>query len=561
MHPVYARRKGLVFIRPRFLSSTFWLFLASLLIFFLGVYTGSYFLGEAKRDSSSRTETDALSFVPTYDVNGRAYNKPAFEDDDDNTTCLEPTVKMYKEYAATAAAAEKTRSEQGTLRIAGFSRIWIPPLHSSGGMQYHAFHIYSQLAERGHYVHVFVSGSARRGLKTLRYCTNPKTHITSLCNDKNARLVVEQIASTRNGEYSVEWLDNCNAAFHAIHAKKPFDVVHSESWAAVPNVYQLGVPFSVTWHGSMLDWFRNELNFIVHNFRLKREMPGSKVLERMQALATAVTLEEYMLLTVPNHIVISDVAKRDLIDVQHIAPDRVQLIYNGVNRHMFRPRENRQVRDALLRRHQVPLDNFVVGCGGRLEAIKGHLQLSEAMRLIMKYHKDVTLLVSGDGSQKHLYKELQKEGYSVVLLGMLDQESLAQFYQSLDVFVDPFYQYHGLNTVMIEAALSGVPLVVTDLGSARSVVPCKSYGRRFPLGSAFALAREILYYKMNPSKAAEAAQNARERAMHLFGSDTMASQYESLFYRIKDKPVGSQNLTGRLVCNNVYPALCYREVS
>ncbi|ORC91389.1 putative glycosyl transferase-like [Trypanosoma theileri] len=563
MGPVHIHRRTLLFIKHQIFSSLLRIFICGLLIFLFGVYVGSFFSYELQEGSSFRGEGGIWNGMNIFGGHyGLSEAESFFIDiDETNTSCLESTVKMYKQYAATAAAVEQTRSREGMLRIAGFSRLWIPPLHATGGMQFHAFHIYSQLAARGHYVHVFVSGSQRKALKTLRYCTDPNTHLSTLCNDENALLVVQQIASTKDGEYSVEWLKNCQAAFHAVHAKKPFDVIHSESWSAVPNIFQLGVPFAVTWHGSMLDWFRNELNYIVHNFHLKHKMPGPNVMKRMQALSSAVALEEYMLLTVPHHIVISDVAKHDLINIQHIPPERVELIYNGVNRHLFRQREGREVRNAFLTQHHVPLGNFIVGCGGRLEAIKGHLQLSTAMRLIMKRFGDVTLLVAGDGNQKPLYQTLRAEGFSVVMLGMLNQENLAYFYQSLDVFVDPFYQYHGLNTVMIEAALSGVPLVVTDLGSARSVVPCKAYGRRFPLGNVPALVREILYYKVHPEKAAEAARNARERAMHLFGSDTMASQYESLFYRIKNQPVGSQNITGKLVCNHVYPALCYREVS
>ncbi|ESL06951.1 glycosyl transferase [Trypanosoma rangeli SC58] len=477
----------------------------------------------------------------------------------DKDACIVRVVEKYTHYAEEASAAAKMRKERGPLRIAAFSRLWIPPIHGTGGMQLHAFHIYSQLASRGHYVHVFVTGPPLNYSRKTMYCIEPETHAAVQCRDPEARLVVEQVPSTTNKAYSVAWLNNSLEAFGVLHAERPFNVVHSESWAAVPNIYQLQLPFAVTWHGSMLDWFRNELNYIAHNYRLRRKTPGAGVWSRMQHLAKAVALEEYMLLTVPQHIVISDAAERDLVKVQHVAQEQVALIYNGVNTQIFHPRTEREMRDAFLRAHGVPSENYVVGCGGRLVEIKGHLQLSRAMRHVMQEYKNVTLLVSGEGPMGNVYEAMRREGLSVVQLGMLPQKQLGAFYQAIDVFVDPFYQHHGLNTVMIEAALSGVPLVVTDLGGALSVVPCSAYGRLFTVGDVMGLAREILYYMLHPDEAAATAHRARERAMKLFDSDVMAMHYERVLYRLVENQPPLTKITGKLVCIKVYPAFCYRE--
>ncbi|KEG11157.1 putative glycosyl transferase-like [Trypanosoma grayi] len=505
--------------------------------------------------TSLETGGDNVARGPVNDVHA-----PIVKFESHGDSCVQSTVEMYTRYAADAAEAKKTRDERGPLRIAAFSRLWIPPLHATGGMQFHAYHIYSQLAARGHYVHVFVTGPPSGQLQKLGYCTDPDTNKTSLCGLDKARLVVEQVASKHNSAYSVKWLEECLSVFQRYHEAQPFHLVHSESWAAVPNMYQLGLPFAVTWHGSMLDWLRSELNYIAHNYRMMRKMPGPNVMERMKSLSSVVTLEEYMLLTVPQHIVISDEAEKNLREIQHIVPDQIALIYNGVDRHMFRPREGQEVRNAFLDEYRVPRNHFIVGCGGRLEAIKGHLQLSKAMRLIMGTHHDVTLMVAGRGSQGQLYGSMRREGMPVIQLGMLSQENLARFYQTVDVFVDPFYQHHGLNTVMIEAALSGVPLVVTDLGSARSVVPCAEYGRRFTLGDVEGLAREILHYKFHPEEGEAAARRSRERAMQLFGSDTMASRYERVFYRLVRSPPPLEKVTGSLECTSAYPAMCYRKL-
>ncbi|EAN97349.1 putative glycosyl transferase-like [Trypanosoma cruzi] len=476
-------------------------------------------------------------------------------------SCVLRTVEKYTRYAADAVAAAGRIQHRSRLRIAAFTRLWIAPIHKSGGMQLHAFQIYSQLAARGHYVHVFVTGPPGNYRRELMYCVDPENNTTRVCKNPEARLVVQQVPSSENMGYSVAWMNNCVKAFNILHTKQPFDVVHSESWAAVPNIYQLRLPFAVTWHGSMLDWFRNELNRIAHNYRVGRKAPGRELWKRMRDLAKAVAMEEYMLLAVPQHIVISDAAERDLVEMQHVPRERIALIYNGVNTGIFHSREGTWMRDAFLRSHGVPPEHFVVGCGGRLVEIKGHLQLSHAMRHIMEQYRNVTLLVAGEGAMGNIYASMHMEGLSVVQLGMLSQEELGTFYHAIDVFVDPFYQHHGLNTVMIEAALSEVPLVVTALGGALSVVPCTDYGRLFTVGDVMGLAREILYYMLHPDEAKATARRARERAMKLFSSDVMVMHYESLLYRLVDHPPTLPNMTGDVVCIPVYPALCYREVS
>jgi glycosyltransferase involved in cell wall biosynthesis len=270
-----------------------------------------------------------------------------------------------------------------------------------------------------------------------------------------------------------------------------------------------------------------------------------------------------MLLAVPRHIVISDAAAADLAAINLVDPNRVTLIYNGVNARNFRP--DRGVRAAFLREHaHIPeteqgADLFVVGCGGRLEAIKGHHQLAVAMKLVLARHRNVVLLVAGSGGEGHRYEELARQGLRVHMLGMLPQERLSDFYRSIDVFVDPFYQHHGLNTVMLEAALSGTPIVVTRLASAATTVPCDGgLGLTFTLGSPEELAERLEYLLDHPTERARMGAAARERALLLFTSATMAGRYERALYDAYLHPSPLLPIRGDVVCKRTYPAMCYR---
>ena len=207
------------------------------------------------------------------------------------------------------------------------------------------------------------------------------------------------------------------------------------------------------------------------------------------------------------------------------------------------------------------MDAFVVGCGGRLEGIKGHHQMSKAMDVILRRHKNVVLLVAGTGGESSRYEALKAQGLAVHLLGMMTQQDLAMFYQSLDVFVDPFYQHHGLNTVMIEATLSGVPLIATRLASAATTVPNDAFGRSFGLGIIPELIDAVEDLMKSPAQRMQIGKNVRERSTRLFTSTVMANSYETLLYTMYLHPKPLAKVTGAVVCKHAYPAMCYREPS
>ena len=202
--------------------------------------------------------------------------------------------------------------------------------------------------------------------------------------------------------------------------------------------------------------------------------------------------------------------------------------------------------------------NFVLGCGGRLTAEKGHSQLAKAVSTLLQDHDDITLIVAGTGSESSKYEKLKKKGLSVVLVGMLSQGDLADFYNAIDVFVDPYWQHHGLNTVMIESALSGTPLIATKLPSSRTTIPNAAFGQTFGLGIKKDLVRAVLYLKNNPTIRQFVGKHLRERALKLFTSTVMAQKYEQVLYDAKMNPSDLPILDGEVACKETYPAMCYR---
>lgn len=109
------------------------------------------------------------------------------------------------------------------------------------------------------------------------------------------------------------------------------------------------------------------------------------------------------------------------------------------------------------RRHGIH-DNvsLVIGVAGRLVRDKGHPLLYEAFSLITKRHPGVYLLVAGSGPWGRRYTEL---GPNVKVLGALESSQLSEFYNVIDVFVNPTLRPQELDLTLIEAMHCGKPVL------------------------------------------------------------------------------------------------------
>lgn len=117
------------------------------------------------------------------------------------------------------------------------------------------------------------------------------------------------------------------------------------------------------------------------------------------------------------------------------------------------------------------------------------------MKVFLARHPDTQLRVAGGGVGAKYYKNLP----NTKLLGPLPPAKMAEFYRSLSVFVDPHYHYSGVNIVMPEAMLSGVPVISSDVPSSLTIIPSKEFGLRFENGNTTALVEALEEVYQNSS--------------------------------------------------------------
>ncbi|KAI3987112.1 hypothetical protein MKX01_036902 [Papaver californicum] len=130
------------------------------------------------------------------------------------------------------------------------------------------------------------------------------------------------------------------------------------------------------------------------------------------------------------------------------------------------------------------------------------------------------------------YREL---GSNLLVLGPLKQSELAIFYNAIDVFVNPTLRAQGLDHTLLEATLSGKPVMATRFASITgSVIVGPEMGYTFS-PTVSSLKDALLNVIGDGRKILEKeGEVARQRALKLFTATKMATAYKRLFLCISN---------------------------
>jgi glycosyltransferase involved in cell wall biosynthesis len=228
-------------------------------------------------------------------------------------------------------------------------------------------------------------------------------------------------------------------------------------------------------------------------------------------------------------VAVSSPLREHFIRRARIPASRVTTIINGIDTARFAPREKSGIlRKALGLGLDVPL----VGCVARLDPVKNHALLLEAMALLVRQAPDARLVLMGDGPLREALRaqaEALGLGARVLLVGTLADMPAA--YNDLDVFVLPSVS-EGTSISVLEAMASGIPVVATAVGGTPWLLDGGACGTLVPSGDAAAMAEAIRGLLTDLARRTRMAQSARKRVLEEFGHAAMVRAYERLYRQI-----------------------------
>ena len=165
-------------------------------------------------------------------------------------------------------------------------------------------------------------------------------------------------------------------------------------------------------------------------------------------------------------ITVSKAMKQELSGLG-IPDKKIRVCYHGVDAQFFDPkRADPKHLQALRERYGLKIGDYVLLFIGRLEPVKGIIQLLSAMPTIVAHNPKAKLLVIGKGSlEEYIRQEMKRLGCVTLITDFLDDEEKMHHYALADVCVFPSL-YEPFGIVALEAAAMGKPAVVGASGTS-----------------------------------------------------------------------------------------------
>ncbi|MBS4012816.1 MAG: glycosyltransferase [Bacteroidetes bacterium] len=233
------------------------------------------------------------------------------------------------------------------------------------------------------------------------------------------------------------------------------------------------------------------------------------------------------------YVAISETVKQYAVSDLRIPSGKIEVIYNAVDAQKFSPIA--VDKNAKLQELGVPSGRKIVTAIGTIHKIKGHIYLIEAAEQVIKKFPDTHFLIVGDtsadsdsaGRIKEMVnaKKLQDR---IILTGK--RTDIPEILSVTDIFVLPSL-WEGLPIALLEAMASGVPAVVTNVGSNAEVVTDGVNGFIVPPKNSLFLAQRIEKLLADPQKANTLGVEGQKKVKESFGMAQLVQKHEQLYLR------------------------------
>jgi len=329
------------------------------------------------------------------------------------------------------------------MRIAYFSTEYPPLIY--GGLGVYVDNISRALAGLGQKISVFSWGldSLPRhensgGVEVFRELPLP------MQDGMEVFLSPETLAWGEGLKYLLELLSYNQLVLGDLFREEPFQLVVAHDWLGLPGgmtAKRKGIPLIYHVHG-------------LEGGRSERPNPQLVALEsRGVAVADLV-------------ITVSLAMKRELASLG-VPAEKVRVCYHGVDTGFFDPDSvDPRALESLRERYGYAKDDIIVIFLGRLEPVKGVIELFSAMPSVLAEHERVKLLIVGKGSLEEWARgEAQRQSNISLVTDFLDEEEKRLHYAMADLCVFPSL-YEPFGIVALEAAAMGKPSVVGAAGTS-----------------------------------------------------------------------------------------------
>jgi glycosyltransferase involved in cell wall biosynthesis len=208
----------------------------------------------------------------------------------------------------------------------------------------------------------------------------------------------------------------------------------------------------------------------------------------------------------------------NLLTLLGIVPERVRLLYTGIDLQTFMPNEKERVSGLIL---------FV----GRLAYVKGVHVLLKSLGSLRDH---VTVAIVGpsynDEYSRTLLelKEKLAHKHRIMFLGGLRREELVGWYQRASICVCPSFS-ESFSNICTEAFACATPVVASDIEGYREIVTNAENGILVPPGDYHELGKAVQYLIDNPKTARRLGERGRMTVRQSFDANVTIKKLISIY--------------------------------
>ncbi|MCW1292451.1 MAG: glycosyltransferase family 4 protein [Candidatus Parvarchaeota archaeon] len=302
---------------------------------------------------------------------------------------------------------------------------WEFPPNNVGGLGTHTYNLVKSLVKKGIKVNLALPKGEKEIIEGVNYIELPKLSVkygSKLNFSNNSNNIIEQV---ENYKKAMKIVKDYN-----------FDLIHS------------------------LDWLTSDAGVYL------KQLTNKKLLVAMHSLEYDRTgghpwkyiedKERYVTEKADIVVAVSERTKEEIVKFYNINPNKIRVIYNGINVNQFKTDKKKK---------------FVLYVG-RLTPQKGVDHLIRAFKIATKFTNDTYLIIAGDGPDRdyllNLTISLNLQD-KVIFLGRVSDEELVDLYAKASVFVMPSVS-EPFGITALEAAASKTPTIISKQSGVKEVL-------------------------------------------------------------------------------------------
>ncbi len=222
----------------------------------------------------------------------------------------------------------------------------------------------------------------------------------------------------------------------------------------------------------------------------------------------------------------SEEAKRIAVKAEHLAPDIVDVVYQGVDMQVYRPGAGDP---SVCEQLGIPTTAKVIGMVANLRPVKDIPLFLGAAALIARQAPETVFLIAGSGGQladlRNLVTELRLNNHVIFTEG---RGKVIDYLSRMSIGCLTSLS-EGFSNAILEYMASGLPVVATDVGGNREAILDGETGHLVRERSPEAIAGPLLLLLSDEDRRREMGRKALARCAEHFELDRTLVQLEKYY--------------------------------